>query len=1207
MRATLRRFRWAALVVVIALAGFVLRVVGLDWDSGQHLHPDERHWALTLDAISAPSGVGEYFDTGSSPLDPIEASGTFVYGTLPLFVTKATASVMTTSTAEPVVRALDAVGVDLIDDGGVPRFDAGYSAHIVGRLLAAMADTVTIVLVAFVGRLLISRRGGLFAAAVYAVSVLPIQLSHFLGPDPFLTMFATLASLCTLHYVRSGGHRWLIPAALAVGGAVSCRVQGMALLLVVGVGILERRRSNPTERTWRSVTWMFAGAAALGALVFRLTNPYAFSGSGLNPAWVADLREVGRLSSGDVLFPPAIQWIDRTPVLYPLQQLVLWGIGPAIALLAVIGVVHIWRTRMSGWAVFATWATIWVVIIAATWVPTMRYVAPMYAPIAVLAGAGIANLGRARPRREAMHEDPVSTPDRLRLLALGALVVVGLTWTAAFVNGVYLHEHSRVTASTWIVEHVPAGSTISADSWDDALPLDVQPDMPVYSFETLYPFATDSAANIEQLVQSLDRIDVLVLSSQRASNSIVRFPAAYPSMIRYFDALDDGSLGFARAASFQNEPRLGPLRIPTLAAEEAFSVYDHPPVEIYVKSDEFSLERARRVLDPDAADAALTTSPGDAGANALMARPDVVFDVATGATFDDMFRLGGTLAVVLWLLWWVLLAIVVMPLTTTLLPRMRAAPAALALAGGPVAVALVVWLIVSFADVALSTSLIWCVTFGVAAVGVTTGYRRRAELRRVARRDRRVWAAVAGVAAGAFTAVLALRAANPDLWSVPRGGEKPMEFAYFVSVARSTHLPPLDPWFSGGVLNYYYWGWYLLTVPTRVLGILPEVAMQLGVATVASLAAVMAFAAGFDLIDAFGRRARRGVAYASGAISAAALLLFGNLAAARQVIGWLGGGSMPLDWWATSRTHAGTSDITEFPAWSFLFADLHPHVLGVWLTGATALVGFGLVVHATPRQWSPRHLVLVVTLGVLAGLARMVNTWDLPAIALVSAIAIGAARLVPDRRPPRRWLGIGTDLVLVGVTAQIVTAPYRHDGLLVAGDIDPAPVVTGLTDQITHLGAFWLLIVLFSGAAWRRNASTDRRRWLAPTGLAIAALTLGLTVSWTAAVTVALIGIVVGATCSAVTRRDRSALAVGGVGVAFAVGLALTLVPEFVVIQPDIQRMNTVFKLTFQAWVLFALATGPAIVVIARRSAAWRPAPRWSLAGLGAATGGAML
>ena len=106
------------ILLLILVVGAYLRLVGLDWDEEQHLHPDERFLTMVESAIQFP-GVdpetlgpppsadtqewrsnyisiipdcekwGGYFDTACSPLNPNNRGYEFyVYGTLPIFIVR---------------------------------------------------------------------------------------------------------------------------------------------------------------------------------------------------------------------------------------------------------------------------------------------------------------------------------------------------------------------------------------------------------------------------------------------------------------------------------------------------------------------------------------------------------------------------------------------------------------------------------------------------------------------------------------------------------------------------------------------------------------------------------------------------------------------------------------------------------------------------------------------------------------------------------------------------------------------------------------------------------------------------------------------------------------------------------------------------------------------------------------------------------------
>ncbi|MBG0788611.1 MAG: glycosyltransferase family 39 protein, partial [Anaerolineaceae bacterium] len=165
--------RWQNIIVLIALiltlvAGATFRLVGVNWDENQHMHPDERFLSLVWNVIVPVDTLGDYFNTDTSTLNPAnQGYGFFVYGTLPLFMVRY------------LGQALGQTGYDLIT--------------ILGRQVSAIFDVLTILLVFAIGRRLANKWVGLLGAALYAFAVLPIQLSHFATVDTVTNTFAYLA------------------------------------------------------------------------------------------------------------------------------------------------------------------------------------------------------------------------------------------------------------------------------------------------------------------------------------------------------------------------------------------------------------------------------------------------------------------------------------------------------------------------------------------------------------------------------------------------------------------------------------------------------------------------------------------------------------------------------------------------------------------------------------------------------------------------------------------------------------------------------------------------------------------------------------------------------------------------------------------------------------------------------------------------------
>src|SRR5690606_5957976 len=223
---------------------------------------------------------------------------------------------------------------------------------------------------------------------------------------------------------------------------------------------------------WRNgLGLMLAGGLAF--LVFRVTNPYAFMGPGFfglipNPRWLADVNQAQFLVSGAAEMPPNWQWVGRTPYLFPLNNMVLWGMGIALGLTGLAG--WLW----SGWRLvrgspgalrnllLVVWFLVYFGWLGRNWVATMRYFLPLYPVFALLAAWLLWELLRRAQRR----------PVGRILAAVLTAGVIGFTylWAAMFTN-IYRHQLTRVQASHWFWEQVPGDFAMRIDGAGPEVPL----------------------------------------------------------------------------------------------------------------------------------------------------------------------------------------------------------------------------------------------------------------------------------------------------------------------------------------------------------------------------------------------------------------------------------------------------------------------------------------------------------------------------------------------------------------------------------------------------------------------------------------------------------------------------------------------------------------------------------------------------------------
>lgn len=298
----------------------------------------------------------------------------------------------------------------------------------------------------------------------------------------------------------------------------------------------------------------------------------------------------------------------------------------------------------------------------------------------------------------------------------------------------------------------------------------------------------------------------------------------------------------------------------------------------------------------------------------------------------------------------------------------------------------------------------------------------------------------------AFAAMGLVRAANPEIL----GTEKPMELAFINAILHSPTFPPHDPWLSGYAISYYYFGYVMVAMLAKLTSTPGGIAFNLGVVLVFALSASGVYGLVYNLLARLPAGRKNGgdvkaTAYAW--LGPLIVLLSGNLEGFLEVlhargIFWQSDAAgrltssfwrwldirelsdppnlpfswMPtryLWWWRASRVlqdydFAGNwkEIIDEFPAFSYLLADLHPHVLAmpfaflamalalnVFLGGAQGRIDW-LRRRLSLRTWA--WLALFLMFAGVAGLSLGLSVLQLRLLVLgLLSLAVGGFALAP--------------------------------------------------------------------------------------------------------------------------------------------------------------------------------------------------------------------
>lgn len=396
------------------------------------------------------------------------------------------------------------------------------------------------------------------------------------------------------------------------------------------------------------------------------------------------------------------------------------------------------------------------------------------------------------------------------------------------------------------------------------------------------------------------------------------------------------------------------------------------------------------------------------------------------------------------------------------------------------------------------------------------------------------------------------------IWSFVRGFapdieglEKYMDWGFVNSALRTKFMPPADMWFSGEAINYYYFGHLMTAVLTRLSNLDSAITYNLAIASTCAMTFVSGFSLASNLTATLFKKINFAHVIIAGLLSALLLTFGGNLHPVYKIakIDIQNNGHLVLTkealdkaastyWYPDATRFIGfdpdvkDKTIHEFPLYSFVVADLHGHMNDIPLV--ILFVSFIFAISLGALTTSKILWQLVIPSGFLLSIAYMTNAWDFAVYGLVYGVYYFFYFLL-NKNLLQSLRSTFTNGLLIIILWYIFTLPFS---------LNFTPMTEGLRLSDAH-SPFYQLFVLYGGF------------WL---------ITLPFIIYF-------------------LLKSLRGAKQRGNLIPADIFVFSLIIAATILVIIPEIgyikdiyiyehRRANTMFKLVYQAFILYTLVSG---------------------------------
>lgn len=1067
--AALKKDKWAKFALLALLFAAFSRMVWPDWYADRQFHPDERWLFGTVTPLHWPELPGKATGDGAG----------LQYGSLPLYAAAAVKGVfLTFNSHADVNRIIKPIGRGLTG-----------MVDVLSVLFIFMLGS----------RLYSRRVGALAAAFLAFTPLhIQLSHFFTVDPWAACFAIATLYGSAEVYRTRSINWSILTGLAYAAALASKSASLPLALpiLLAHAWPCLDPGLKKAKDRNARIADMAVnLGIAVATTLVAFLIFMPMWTPAEWNKFFVNQGEQQNILVKGSPEGTPFVRQYWDTTLGFHLKNLVFYYQGAALGVISLLSL--LWyiaspirqalapaavvlkgrglprgipeaplQSRLFAPVLILSWVLPYLGIVGVfSFAKFARYMLPVTPFLALLAAAWIEEMWVKLEARRAMAW----------WLGLATLAL-SFGYGSAYL-GTYFRPHPWIETSSWMLgggvplsitdNGVQRRSVVINETWGDDLPVDVVGgNAGSYDNRKINIVEWDSPRKLEEFGTVLSQADAIVMADARAYGTYLRIPTRFPLTHAYFETMmrEPAKLGFELAHQSSNHMRLFGLidindsRIPSVPtwawADESFTLYDHPHAFVFKKIRPITPEEVKAVLEARVKELGLPDSwrqgrspednrriaegSGGVPVPGVAASDDGKVNANIGLSRGKMIPL---LSFAPFVTWWVLMALLgalALPLCLTVFKNFPDGGYALSRALG---LFLFSWLAYNLAWLKILPFYqwsLWLLMLILMAALAAWALPRKETLKSwfVAHKAEILWSEA--IFAGAFLLFVVIRSFNPNIHDIAGqgyfGGGEPLGMTYLSAVTRCATFPVYDPWLALKDSSYYYFGYVIAGTLTKLSGFRPAITYNLSLALFFALSMLSAYGVGRALSKS------RAFALAG----AAAVAAFGALSSVFVLMAKLaqpGQGpfsalfSHEMIWDPTRFPQLVQGHIFEFPFFSYLYGDLHPHNM---------VIGFGLVLTAlllvpfkSPLAgWrafgaSNASLALWALLcALLLDAQYAINTWNWPVFVALSAGALAVGSWAGKKASLRdaisgSLIGLGGWLVALAL-GRLLMSGFRH-------------------------------------------------------------------------------------------------------------------------------------------------------------------------------------